>query len=383
MNRNLQNNLKLSTTLILAFISFFSMGQTHTEKQIESVFKNLVLAYGNSKAAPKLAYFKKEAIKTTPALYTTSPQPTIMVDVKFYDLCRSFGKDSTNALAVVLSHELAHYYNDHTFCADFAFVVRKNNAELAQKLKMVSKSDKISRETQADYQGFFYAAIAGYNPFDCYEKTIEGIYKQYQLPETNPGYPSKAERKQMAIAVKQKTSELYLAFQKSIQLKEEKKYDEAMQLLEEINTYFPSRENYNNLGVIKTLSALDLKVLTLEEHKFPKRFLYPLELDNSSRLNQNGTRGAEADQAKMVQLLKSAQKDFEKAISLDPNYTMAFVNLACVFDLLDNPEAAIGKIKELSKEQQNTNEAKRILAIAYYHADNETKADAIWREIEK
>ena len=383
MNRNLQNNLKLSTTLILAFISFFSMGQTHTEKQIESVFKNLVLAYGNSKAAPKLAYFKKEAIKTTPALYTTSPLPTIMVDVKFYDLCRSFGKDSTNALAVVLSHELAHYYNDHTFCADFAFVVRKNNAELAQKLKMVSKSDKISRETQADYQGFFYAAIAGYNPFDCYEKTIEGIYKQYQLPETNPGYPSKAERKQMAIAVKQKTSELYLAFQKSIQLKEEKKYDEAMQLLEEINTYFPSRENYNNLGVIKTLSALDLKVLTLEEHKFPKRFLYPLELDNSSRLNQNVTRGAEADQAKMVQLLKSAQKDFEKAISLDPNYTMAFVNLACVFDLLDNPEAAIGKIKELSKEQQNTNEAKRILAIAYYHADNETKADAIWQEIEK
>ncbi|WP_026725229.1 M48 family metalloprotease [Flavobacterium sasangense] len=383
MNRNLQNNLKLSTTLILAFISFFSMGQTYTEKQIESVFKNLVLAYGNSKAAPKLAYFKKEAIKTTPALYTTSPQPTIMVDVKFYDLCRSFGKDSTNALAVVLSHELAHYYNDHTFCADFAFVVRKNNAELAQKLKMVSKSDKISRETQADYQGFFYAAIAGYNPFDCYEKTIEGIYKQYQLPEINPGYPSKAERKQMAIAVKQKTSELYLAFQKSIRLKEAKKYDEAMQLLEEINTYFPSRENYNNLGVIKTLSALDLKVLTLEEHKFPKRFLYPLELDNSSRLNQNGTRGAEADQAKMVQLLKSAQKDFEKAISLDPNYTMAFVNLACVFDLLDNPEAAIGKIKELSKEQQNTNEAKRILAIAYYHADNETKADAIWQEIEK
>jgi hypothetical protein len=50
--------------------------------------------------------------------------------------------------------------------------------------------------------------------------------------------------------------------------------------------------------------------------------------------------------------------------------------------LLDNPEAAIGKIKELSKEQQNTNEAKRILAIAYYHADNENKAAEIWKEIE-
>ena len=105
-------------------------------------------------------------------------------------------------------------------------------------------------------------------------------------------------------------------------------------------------------------------------------------MDNSSRLNQNGTRGAEADQLKMIQLLKAAQKDFEKAISLDPNYNKAFVNLACVFDLLDNPEAAIGKIKELSKEQQNTNEAKRILAIAYYHADNENKAAEIWKEIE-
>ena len=382
MNRNVQNNLKVSITLILVFISFFSMGQTHAEKQIESVFDNLVLAYGNSKAAPKLTYFKKETIKATPALYTTSPQPTIMVDGKFYELCRSFGKDSLNALAVVLSHELAHYYNDHTFCADFAFAVRKNNAELAQKLKTVSKSDKISRETQADYHGFFYAAIAGYNPFDCYDKTIDAIYKLYQLPESNPGYPSKAERKQMAIAVKQKTSELYVAFKKSIQLKEEKKYEEAIKLLEEINTYFPSRENFNNLGVIKTLSALDLKVLTLEEHKYPKRFLYPLELDNSSRLNQNGTRGAEADQLKMIQLLKAAQKDFEKAISLDPNYNKAYVNLACVFDLLDNPEAAIGKIKELSKEQQNTNEAKRILAIAYYHADNENKAAEIWKEIE-
>ena len=81
-------------------------------------------------------------------------------------------------------------------------------------------------------------------------------------------------------------------------------------------------------------------------------------------------------------IVQPAQKDFEKAISLDPNYTMAFVNLACVFDLLDNPEAAIGKIKELSKEQQNTNEAKRILAIAYYHADNENKAAEIWKEIE-
>jgi hypothetical protein len=147
-----------------------------------------------------------------------------------------------------------------------------------------------------------------------------------------------------------------------------------------VNRGFPSRENYNNTGVIKTLQALDLKVLAKEEYDHPKRFIYPLETDNTSRLNQNGTRGSndDAEQEQMTDLLKSAQKDFEKAISLDVNYTTAYVNLACVFDLLDNPEAAIGKIKELPLGKQKSIDAQRILAIAYYHYDNEKKANEIW-----
>ena len=80
-------------------------------------------------------------------------------------------------------------------------------------------------------------------------------------------------------------------------------------------------------------------------------------------------------------LLKSAQSDFEKAISLDKGYTKGFINLACVFDLLENPNAAIGKIKELSKDKQNTNEAKRILAIAYFHNKQKEEADSLWNEL--
>lgn len=375
----------MSKSTYIVFLTFFFCAsikaQSYAEKQIKEVYNNIVTAYGSAKPAPKLIFYPNDKKALTPALYTTTPQPTIKVDLEFYKLCRTFDKDSSNALAIVLSHELAHYYNDHTFCSDFAFAVRKNNQELAQKLKSVSKSDKISRETQADYQGLFYAAIAGYNPFDAYEKVIEAIYKSYQIPEVNPGYPTKTERKQMAVTVLQKTKDLYEKFKMALLLKEEKKYAEAITLFEEINTYFPSRENYNNIGVIKTLEALELKVLTSGEYNYPKRFLYPLETDNTSRLNQEGTRSS-SDNNKKEMLLKSAQKDFEKAISLDPSYTLAYINLACVFDLLDNPEAAIGKIKELPKEKQETRNALRILAIAYYHADNEKKAEAIWKEIE-
>lgn len=354
--------------------------QTNTDKQIKSVFDNLVQSYGSAKSAPQLIVDGEKLIQKTPAFYTTTTKPSIKVDARFYTLCQTFGKDSLNALSIVISHELAHYYNDHTFCSDFAFAVSKDNAIYANKLKLVSKSEKMSLETQADYKGLFHAAIAGYQPFEVYPKLLDAIYKTYNLKDDNIGYPSKTERKGIAQNALQKTNSLYQTFQKGIKAKEEKKYEEAVTAFTEVNNYFPSRENYNNVGVVKTLQALELKVLTSEEYHFPKRFLYPLEVDNTSRLKQNGTRGTDQErQERMTALLKSAQKDFEKAINLDPNYTKAFVNLACVFDLLGNYEAAIGKVKELTPDKQKSADAQRILAIAYYHADMEKKAEEIWR----
>jgi hypothetical protein len=373
---------KFLLTQILLLQVFLFHAQTNAEKQIKLVFDNLVLAYGNAKSAPQLIILDEKIIQKTPAFYSPTPKAAIKVDNHFYKLCQTFGKDSLNALSIVISHELAHYYNDHSFCADFAFAVSKKNIVYANKLKSVSKSEKMSSESQADYQGLFYANIAGYQTFQVYDKLIDAIYKTYNLKDENVGYPSKSERKELANSALQKSNELYQVFINGLKLKDEKKYSEAISLFEQINTYFPSRENCNNIGVLKTLQALELKVLTSEEYRFPKRFLYPLEIDNSSRLNQNSTRGSENDQQKMQEYLKSAQKDFEKAISLDSSYTKAFINLACVFDLLGNPDAAIGKIKELSIEKQLDIDAQRILAIAYYHADNEKKANEIWKKIE-
>jgi hypothetical protein len=52
-------------------------------------------------------------------------KPKIEVDQKLFSVCRTYGKDSLNAVAVVLSHELAHYYSDHTFCSDYAYAYLK------------------------------------------------------------------------------------------------------------------------------------------------------------------------------------------------------------------------------------------------------------------
>lgn len=355
---------------------FYLHAQQNEEKQIKTVFNQLVTAYGSAKAAPQLEFINVATKAATPAFYRNNK---IEVDMRFYGLCQTFGKDSLNALAIVLSHELAHYYYDHSFCTDFAFAIRNKSQEFAASIKLVNKNQKIIYETQADDKGLFYAAIAGYSPFEVQSKLLDDIYPLYQLRDNIDGYPTKAERKAIGQNALAKSQKLYLVFQEALKAKEQKEFDKALTLFEEVSREFPSRENYNNCGVIKSLQALDLKVLSSEEYHYPKRFLYPLEIDNTSRLNKEVTRGMDDDNyERMIVLLQSAQRDFEKAISLDPNYTLAYVNLACVFDLLDNPEAAIGKIKELAPEKQKELDAQRILAIAYYHADMEQKAEEIW-----
>lgn len=383
------NNLKssvLSKKKSLAFLLAFLLGcvisvqaQKNAEIQIKTVFDQLVTAYGSAKSAPDLTFMKANPKPETPAFYANK---TIKVDLQFYKLCQTFGKDSLNALSIVISHELAHYYYEHDFCSDFAFAIRNKSVPFSSGLKLINKNQKIIYETQADDKGLFYAAIAGYHPFEIQPKLLDAIYQFYQLKEVNIGYPTKAERKAIAQNALVKSQKLYAVYQDALKAKEKKEYDQSLSLFEEVNRDFPARENYNNIGVIKTIQALNFKVLAKEEFDYPKRFLYPLEIDNTSRLNKDGTRSEANDQEPMTALLKSAQKDFEKAISLDANYTIAYINLACVFDLLDNPEAAIGKIKELPVDKQNSTDAQRILAIAYYHNDSEDKADVIWKMLE-
>lgn len=382
MNRRITEIKIKVTTWALLCLPLLIFGQNNSKKQVEQVFNKLVFAYGSSKATPKLVYFQGDVKTTTPALYTTITSPTIKFDLKFYELCRTLGKDSLNAASVVLGHELAHYYNDHTFCSDFAFAVRNQSKELSGKLKLTSKTEKMSLETQADHKGLFYAAMAGFEPFEIQPKLLDVIYKHYNLAENNPGYPSKAERKQIAQLAWEKSKTLFENFKKGIAALETQKYTEAITIFETLNQTFPSRENYNNLGVAKVLEVLRQKPLTVEESKYPERFVYPIQYDTTSRLtNKETTRGLNDEQIEaMEQLLKSAQKDFEKAISLDPAYTTSYINLACVYELLGNPNAAIGKIKELPKTEQEKPEALRILAIAYYYDGNIKKAEEIWKE---
>jgi tetratricopeptide (TPR) repeat protein len=369
----------ITAVLMCSFTAFiYSQPNKATEKQVQLVFNQLISVYGSAKSAPNLTVDKY----SIPASYIANPKPTIKVDLALYKLCQTFGKDSLNALAVVLSHELTHYYNDHTFCSDYAFANFKSNTVLKSKIGQASYNARIEKETEADIKGFFYAAAAGFQPHGLQGLLIEKTYKAYKLADVQKGYPSKQERIVIAYNAEKKAAELYEHFKSGLIAIENKQNDEAIELFTKANNQVPFRENWNNIGVAYARKALTLKVSSKAEVDNPNRFLYPLEIENKSRLLNERTRSLDDTTDEMKKLLIEAQNAFEKALQLDPSFHKSRINLACVYDLQDKHNSAIAEITEkLPIEARASNEAKRILAIAYYNADLENKAEKIWGEL--
>jgi predicted SprT family Zn-dependent metalloprotease len=163
------NKYKFSILLFFSLIQLsFAENRTINEDVVIEVFNKIVLAYGSPKSAPQLVFSNK--IMGTPAIYYAKPTAKIVIDKKLFDICKTLNEYALDAVAIIISHELAHYYNDHTFCSDFAFVMRNESKNISDKLKTISKSEKIALETEADLNGLFYATSAGYNPFFIYEE---------------------------------------------------------------------------------------------------------------------------------------------------------------------------------------------------------------------
>lgn len=359
-----QIKIRLLLSLVLIICLHRSNAQSNEYKKtvIIEVFNKIVSAYGNAKSPPKLEFNPSTSAFKYIASYISFPNPVIKIDEKIYDICTKFGHDSLSALSIVLSHELAHYYNDHNWCSDYAFALKGKIT--------ISKDLKVTHEREADNFGIYHSCLAGYNAFNIYEQLIDQIYKEYNLNEINSGYPSKNERKLIGKEAEKSITELYPYFTQGIEEIKRNNFISAIDCFEKLNRYFPSRENYNNLGTAKTLWALQFKPLERIEYINPQ-FRYPIEIDPESRIKASTNRAINENENLMDSLLNSAKRNFEKSITLDPNYTKSYINLACVYDLLENPEAAIGKIKELPKKEQNSSKSCILLGIAYYHLSNE------------
>ncbi len=345
--------------LIIPFLSFSSPDISVKQIEVEKIVKNMVNAIGDFRKPVPVV--KLQPGKSTKVAYiykdNVSNQYLIMVDEVLYDLCMEYGDQGDDALAAILGHELAHYYNDHHFSDNFVSFF--GFSETGDKIEQADKTMESLTvyETQADYYGGMYGFMAGYNTFGMIPQLYEKIYKAYSLPDQTANYPSKDERKQIAVKNGEKIKNLSYVFQVGTYCMLINKYDEAIKCFDYIiNDGFITRDILNNLGVAYALRAMQLKGRTIEEP-----YAYPFELDAQSRLKA-GTKGVTDDPTALLNLAKD---NFEKAALLDPDYATAEVNLACVWSVLGDLDEADYHATKATKKSNKTDDQQQSLKNAY------------------
>ncbi len=344
---------------------------TIAQESVYKVYPEVARSFGVSKSVPKLEVINSKNCKI-PAIYKPAERK-IQIEACVIDLAKTFGADSNNVLAIILGHELAHYYQGHEWCADFAWSMRNTN--LGKNIASQSLDQRKINESQADDLGVMAASIAGYKPFEIYDKLIDKLYLLYKLPDNMPGYASKAERKKIALEACKKQEPLYVKFLAANFLSYIKDYKSSNELNQNILTQFATRELFNNYGINNLLQVLAKK----EKFDFP--FILPIELDPETRLKTpyEGTRGLSEDVDEEIEnLLEAAKYNFEEAIRKDKNYVFSYENLAITYLLQENYEGALGKLNELLKlTKAETENSIQIRAIAYFLKNNYSKSNEI------
>jgi tetratricopeptide (TPR) repeat protein len=314
---------------------------------VTRVFNQIVRAVGDGRPAPGIRVMPLGWQGRNRIAWFDPASRTITLEERTYDLCRSLGRDSLDALAVLLGHELAHFYKDHAWGGDFG-----NSFADLEVGKTVGRVDArpeevVRMESQADDFGGFYGYLAGYNTLGTASKLLPLLYEQYTIGPNLSGYPSLSDR--MAIAERSETrlQKFVPFFDAGNLLLVLRQYEPAMVLFDLLAREFPSREILNNAGVARALAALAL---------YPRdsvRFILPFEFDGMTRLRGGGTRGSagsEDDTARRTQLIQEAREKFEEARRRDPAYLPARINSATVSILLGDGEIASPILSKLIAE---------------------------------
>lgn len=326
-NQNKSMSKKISFYVLLYLSGYLgASGQSylvHSDlkyKETKVIFDKLTHSFSNGLHEPQFEIAKKGPM-VYGARFQDNPRPTIIIDEEILIAAKELGYRSTSALALIIGHELAHYYR------------RDNSYDVYGMASSIVDADKKRIEAMADFEACYHAQINGYDP-SVFGKTLDLIYSVYKLPENIKGYFPKEFRKK-AYDEKQKTLTEKTTFHNlGTALYLGSYFEESAAMFLNLSLDFPSREVWNNLGA----SYLQLGLQDMEYNS--QEFILPIELDVKTRMKST-TRGMLSDD----NVLKSITY-LKKASLMDEEYWPAKINLACAYLLLGKYHSAIHVIEE-------------------------------------
>jgi len=294
----------------------------------------------------------------------------IGVEEKAYDICRGFGKDSLKALAMLLSHELTHYYESHDWSRHF--VNANEGLETSEKIGALDEGIKL--EAQADYLGGILAISAGYDGYGLMPEFLKETYARYGLPDELPGYPSLQERIRLSENTAKELKILHGVYKTANFLTLINAYEPAIDYYEYILTKYQSTEVYNNAGVSAALALLEL----IDPEEMP--YVLPLELDQSSRLDELATRLPKDLEERKSLFLEKSRQFLANAIGLSKKEATPMLNmaiLAMLEDEWDESEYLARKaIKTAKKYKQPKAEGDALIVLGILAALQGDKSEA-------
>jgi|GEM_PF-1105778 len=346
-------------------------------ERVSKVYDRIVDAIGDKrKAVPELVLSEKKRL-------VAGMNPTtneVVLEMAAYRVCAQFGERTDDALAVLMGHELAHYYEEHAWLRDYGTAY--GDPDLGRELKAAGINIKEIGETEADTLGLMYGYLAGYNTLGISGELLPKLYSEYGLPHEIPGYPSLEERISMAQHSQEYVSELISAFETANLLVAFGDYEAAAETYRFLIKSFPSREIYSNAAVSNLLAVLNDR--ENEEFKSYSQYAYPLELDAESRMNQSGIKGAMGFSSQSKKYLEEAMTYLNRAIALDPSYLPAVLNKAIAFELQGEVEDAdyfAGKvIRNKAADNDMKAKAKLVQYIAASRSGNAGDAATYLKE---
>jgi tetratricopeptide (TPR) repeat protein len=349
---------KFQVLFLLFLISSSVNAQTVEEAQVKKVYGQLIQAIGdNNKLPPKLIFTNK---KENVAAYYPGDKNCIEFEYDAYLICRSMGKDSLNAIAFLLGHELGHFYRNHGFLKSAASAYA--NTSMGEKLasEKIAADTTIKCETEADEFACFYTKMAGFSISNA-GSFIKQIYKGYELPEDIKKYPSLKDRCLIADNAQAKMSELNSIFQMANVLSMQNEFANAAILYRYIlSKNFGSREIKNNLGICYAMQGVRLM------NPDWQNLIFPFSLDPLSRAGESYRDLSVTDSLEAVKLLQYALQLFEEASNLDKVYLSSRINTAMALCLLNKNKKALNRLEELEDDFKEN--AQALMQIEYTRA---------------
>jgi len=362
-------NMKPLVLFVLLCLSLSVFGQK-VPQFVDDVYENMFAVMSDGKVVkPKLL------LSTNPNEVATyhPQQKKLFVGQKFIDLARGFGADSSNVIAHIFGHELTHILiQQNASIKDVG--TGYASSEYSKSLKGINKTliDSVY-ERQADEFACFYAHVAGYKTTHIAGKILQEIYDKYQLSDKKlKRYPPLAERILIAETSAKQMTILNDMFENGIVCTLTGNYEMAIAFFETIlaNKY-TSQEVYNNLGVAHLLHAISY-MDTLDQP-----YVFPFEMDIETNLDN--TRAGPED---IDYFLKLAKDNFNYAIEHSPEkYSIAHLNLAITYFLLEDEENLDLTLYRLSKDNSFADRGKIIEAIIQHKKGENDNAKALLQSI--